>query len=169
MTFLLLAALAATNPEEAVLQTVDRFFEAYYARDAEAGAETITATASGRQVSIGEDAEPTGISAPIDVASFVAAWSDLPTKNAELYWEPKVQVTEGLAQVFAPYVIEVDRRIVHCGFDAFTLIEVEGTWKIDTIQFTAEPTGCARLGYDPLREDLRPASLRPVLSGEKPK
>jgi hypothetical protein len=164
---LLIAAALIDPPEEAVLETIDRFFEAYYARDAEAGAETITAAASGRQVSIGEEGEPNGISAPIDVAGFVARWADLPTRNAELYWEPKVQVSEGLAQVFAPYVIEADGKLVHCGVDAFTLVEIEGAWQIDSIQFTAEPSGCSRLGYDPNRDDLRPASLRGYLTGRE--
>jgi hypothetical protein len=158
-------AFSAPPSEEAVLDVVDRFFEAYHARDAETGLGLITDEAVGRQVVMAEGGRPIGLSPPIDIAAFVRRWAELETRNAELYWEPKVELTEGLAQVFAPYVLEVDGKLVHCGVDAFTLVESSGEWRIEAIQFTAEPTGCERLGYDPNRDDLRPLSLVQHLSG----
>ena len=68
----------------------------------------------------------------------------------ERMWQPVVQVHGPIATVWAPYDIHRNRQFVHCGVDAFTLIRSSAGWKIATVAFTAEPTGCAPSPLGPL-------------------
>jgi len=65
--------------------------------------------------------------------------------------EPVVQVHGPIATVWAPYDIHRNRQFVHCGVDAFTPIRTTAGWKIATVVYTAEPTGCAPSPLGPLR------------------
>jgi len=68
----------------------------------------------------------------------------------ERMWEPVVQVHGPIATLWAPYDIHRNRQFVHCGVDAFTLIRTATGWKIATVAYTAEPTGCAPSPLGPL-------------------
>jgi hypothetical protein len=68
----------------------------------------------------------------------------------ERMWEPVVQVHGPIATLWAPYDIHRNRQFVHCGVDAFTLIRTTTGWKIATVVYTAEPTGCAPSPLGPL-------------------
>lgn len=164
LTLLAATALLQTSDEEAVLQTVDRFFEAYYDRSAAGVKATLAQGALGHGLIV--DGESRGITAPIDMHQWADNLKTLTTRNNELYWEPQVEIRAGvLAQFWAPYVIEIDGVVTHCGIDAFTLVKVDEEWKLSSLQFTMEPGGCASLGYSMGRSDLRPASLVEHLEG----
>jgi len=53
-----------------------------------------------------------------------------------------VQVRGNLAQVWTEYDFHLDGKFTHCGIDAFTLVRVNGDWKIAGTSYTVEPTGC---------------------------
>ncbi|GGY40698.1 hypothetical protein [Parvularcula lutaonensis] len=163
----MLAATAMLQPsdEEAVLQTVDRFFEAYYDRNVAGVKATLAQGALGHGLVVNGDSR--GITAPLDMHQWAESLKTLTTRNNELYWEPKVEIRAGsLAQFWAPYVIEVDGVLTHCGIDAFTLVKAQDEWKLSSLQFTMEPRGCDELGYDIRREGMRPASLVEHLEGK---
>jgi hypothetical protein len=67
-------------------------------------------------------------------------------------WDPTVLIHEHLAVVWTPYDIYVDGEFLHCGVDAFTLLETEAGWRIATIAFTMEPTGCEPSPLGPIAE-----------------
>jgi hypothetical protein len=68
----------------------------------------------------------------------------------ERMWNPVVQVHGPIATVWAPYDIHRNRQFVHCGVDAFTLLRTPTGWKIASVAYTAEPTGCAPSPLGPL-------------------
>ena len=68
----------------------------------------------------------------------------------ERLWQPTVLVHGPLAVVWAPYDIHRNRQFVHCGVDAFTLMRSPTGWKVTTVSYTAEPTGCAPSPLGPL-------------------
>lgn len=60
----------------------------------------------------------------------------------EDYWKPTILIEDRLAVLMAPYSMHADGKPVHCGTDVFNLARIDGSWKIVSIQFTADPKGC---------------------------
>jgi hypothetical protein len=60
----------------------------------------------------------------------------------ERYWNPKVEVRGDLAQVWAPYELRDNGKVVHCGIDAFDLVKIGGAWRVGNLMFTMEPDAC---------------------------
>jgi len=60
-------------------------------------------------------------------------------------FDAEVQVQGPLAVVWMPYDLYVDGEWSHCGVDAFTLLNVEGTWRIAVIAWSVEqPPDCRK-------------------------
>jgi hypothetical protein len=56
--------------------------------------------------------------------------------------QPKVLVRGGIAQVWGEYEFLRDGKFGHCGIDSFSLFKTGEGWKIATIAYTAETSGC---------------------------
>jgi hypothetical protein len=65
-------------------------------------------------------------------------------KLTELYWDPRLNIHQGIATFWAPYSFDIDGKRSHCGVDLITLIKTEGTWKISFVSYTVEPDGCPK-------------------------
>lgn len=62
------------------------------------------------------------------------------------------QVSGPLAVVWMPYDLYVDGAWSHCGVDAFTLLQVDGRWRIASLVYSVEqPPACARHPEGPPR------------------
>jgi hypothetical protein len=58
-------------------------------------------------------------------------------------FDPEVRRTGNLATVWIPYDFHVNGAWSHCGVDTFTLVRVEGTWRIAGMAWTVEqPPAC---------------------------
>ncbi len=55
---------------------------------------------------------------------------------------PRVLVRGRVAQVWGEYEFLRDGKFSHCGVDAVSLFKTVEGWKIATIVYTAETTGC---------------------------
>ena len=142
-----LSAQAAQTARDSVIAAVNEFFRAMTTRD----------TAATNRVQFAD-----GVSYAVRAQgdSFVISrrgnegWTrQLATMRdtvVERMWQPVVQVHGPIATVWAPYDIHRNRQFVHCGVDAFTLIRSSAGWKIATVAYTAEPTGCAPSPLGPL-------------------
>jgi hypothetical protein len=76
-----------------------------------------------------------------EMASLVA---DPPQRFVERMWNPEVEIQGPLASVWAPYDFYRDGEFSHCGVDAFHLIQVDGTWRIESLVYnTLQPPDCA--------------------------
>lgn len=73
----------------------------------------------------------------------------------ERYWDPVVRVRGGLAQVWAPYELRDNGKVVHCGIDAFDVVFLDGTWRIASVLSTMEPEACGTM------MPASPADMRP--------
>lgn len=56
-----------------------------------------------------------------------------------------VLIQRDLAHVWADYTLDIDGKRLHCGVDSFGLVKVDGAWRINSLTWTAEPDGCARI------------------------
>jgi hypothetical protein len=79
----------------------------------------------------------------LSAAQFMAAVSrpDQPALDEPIR-NPVVQVDGDLASVWAEYQVRIDGKVSHCGFDAFHLARLAGTWKILNVSDTFRHTGC---------------------------
>jgi hypothetical protein len=68
--------------------------------------------------------------------------SDDPEPLLERMWDPIAMVHGPLAMVWTPYDFWVAGEWSHCGIDIFTLAETEDGWKVSSISYTTEVSGC---------------------------
>ena len=147
LVLLAAAPAAAQTPRDSVVATVNEFFRAMTARDTAALGRVqfpdgvqYAARVRGDSVAIGRGT----------FEAFAQQLAGMKDTYVERMWEPTVLVHGPLAVVWAPYDIHRNREFVHCGVDAFTLLRSLTGWKIATVSYTAEPTGCKPSPLGPL-------------------
>ncbi len=60
-------------------------------------------------------------------------------------FDPVIHVSGALAVLWLPYDLYLNGKWSHCGVDAFTLLRVEGRWRIATMAWSVEqPPACAK-------------------------
>jgi len=62
--------------------------------------------------------------------------------SLERMWEAKVMEHGLMAAVWTPYDFYRGGQFSHCGVNNFSLVKIEGKWKIAHIVFTLQRTGC---------------------------
>ncbi len=136
------ASVGAAPDREAILATVDAFFLALAAGDAD----TIKGLAGDRTLSVAIRADATTPPRYGDLSELVARIrGGAAAKVVEPYWSPTVMQRAGLAIVWAPYEVSAGGKLIHCGIDQFTLSRHADGWKIDAVAYTAEPDACGEL------------------------
>jgi hypothetical protein len=58
--------------------------------------------------------------------------------------DPQILVTRDFAHVWAPYTLDIDGKRIHCGVDSFGFIKTNGKWLLNSLAWTADPTGCPK-------------------------
>lgn len=152
LAILAIAAVPAQAQEaerDAVLAIVQEFFDTMTAADS-AGAGAIMLD-EGMSFGVREEADGLFLRGRSN-ADYIAGLAGRQERVVERMWDPTVLIHERLAVVWTPYDIYVDGQFLHCGVDAFTLLETEEGWKIATAAFTMEPTGCEPSPLGPLEE-----------------
>jgi hypothetical protein len=133
--------VAEADPVEraAVLAVVEGFFDALEDRDPDAARDLLLP--GGRFVSMRET-EAGMRMADQTHEDFVAQLGSIEVEMLERYWNPVVHIHRDIAMVWTPYDFFVDREFSHCGVDAFSLVRVDGRWRIATAVYTVETSGC---------------------------
>ena len=147
------SALAAQTPQPAsatrdsVIAAVNEFFRAMTARDT--AATNRVQFADGVSFAVRAQGDTFAISRRGN-DGWIRQLATMRDTVVERMWQPVVQVHGPIATVWAAYDIHRNRQFVHCGVDAFTLIRTTTGWKIATVAYTAEPTGCAPSPLGPI-------------------
>jgi hypothetical protein len=137
----------SATEEDAILASVDAFLLAVGNRDAAAlAALTVPdgttffqrSTASGPGA-VGHRANAQMFAPAADADPFI-----------ERYWSPTVMVRGGIAQVWAPYELRDNGKVVHCGIDAFDMVKLDGKWIVGNAMTSMEPDAC---------DEIKPPSL----------
>ena len=142
---LLAAALATTahaapasGPEQEVIGTVQRLFDAMAARDAAGILALLTPEA--RIAAIRPNQTMSQISGT-DFAARIAASKDA---LLERIWQPEVRMAGRIATLWAPYDFHIGTRLSHCGVDAVTLFATAEGWKVAAVSYSVvEVAQCA--------------------------
>ncbi len=135
------SALAQTKDDEnpadrnAILATVQKFFDTMEARDAKGAAEIFAEEGRFHSVRV------------IDGMKVVRTFSNrehlegLPYRKDDWHermWDPTVFIRGDIASVWTPYDFWVNGEWSHCGIDQVTLVRIEGVWRITGGAYTVE-------------------------------
>lgn len=143
LALLLLAAFspalhAASSEDTAVLAPVQALFDGMAHRDAAAIRAPLL---SGGSLTLMRDGKPVQMSFD-DFAARVAKPGI--TRIEERIHHPLVRIDHDLAVVWAPFDFLSDGKVDHCGTDLFSLVRLDGQWRIAAIADTGRKTCTAR-------------------------
>jgi hypothetical protein len=138
----------ANTERDAVLKTVQAFFDTMTAKDVD-GARRILQPQGRFHAMRMRDGKP-------DVRAFANEeyFADLQASKQQMrerIWNPEVRVHGLIATVTAPYDFWIDGKFSHCGVDAFDLIKTEDGWKLAGGVYTVE-SKCEPSPLGPLKQ-----------------
>lgn len=81
--------------------------------------------------------------------SFLTTLATTKVRFLERIWSPTVHITGTVAVVSAPYDFHIDGKFSHCGTDVLTLAKAQGRWRIASVVYTTQRTGCAQSPLGP--------------------
>ena len=141
-------AQSPATEQEAVLKTVQAFFDTMSAKDVD-GARKVLQEQGRFHAMRMRDGKP-------DVRAFSNEeyFADLQASKQQMrerIWNPEVRVHGLIASVRAPYDFWIDGKYSHCGVDQFDLIKTVDGWKLAGGVYTVEAT-CAPSPLGPLKQ-----------------
>lgn len=143
LVFLLLftgpVALADDTGEQAVLASVQQFFDALATHDVVKAKQVLVPEARAQSVRL------KGGTQLVRNRLFQEDFADWPTRKERLLermWNPQVKIHGAIATVWTPYDFHIDGRFSHCGIDAFDLLQTAEGWKIVNVLYTVETSDC---------------------------
>jgi hypothetical protein len=129
---------AASPEEQAVLAPVQALFNGMTDRDAAAISAPLL---PGGSLTLMRDGKAVQMSFE-DFAARVAKPGT--TRIEERIHHPLVRIDHDLAVVWAPFEFLSDGKVDHCGTDLFSLVRVDGQWRIAAIADTGRKTCAAQ-------------------------
>ena len=141
-------AQSPTAEQDAVLKTVQMFFDTMTAKDVEGARKVLQEQGRFHAMRI-RDGKP-------DVRAFSNEeyFADLQASKRtmrERMWNPEVRIHGPIASFWAPYDFWIDGKFSHCGVDQFDLIKTADGWKIAGGVYTLEDK-CAPSPLGPLKQ-----------------
>jgi hypothetical protein len=132
-------SLLAQSPEQEVVATVQRLFDAMRDRDTAAIRGTM---APGSQLVALRTRGDSVVAGTTTVDAFVTNFASGTEELLERMWDPEIRIDGPMATVWAPYDFHRGETFSHCGIDAFQLAQTKDGWKIVSIIYTVRRTGC---------------------------
>jgi hypothetical protein len=130
-------AFAQSSEEKEIVAAAQKVFDGMAAKDGAAIRSAMLPEA--RLYAVRDDRTPTSTAAD----AFAGQIANAPGALLERFTEtPKVMIRGRMAQVWAEYEFLRDGKFNHCGVDTFTLFKTADGWKVASISYTSETTGC---------------------------
>ena len=122
----------ASNP----LTSIDTFFEGFYLRDSLLIQSEVTVDTELFRAGNSEEKIP--FREAISMKKFIRMVTSRPEKLIweELQVEPVVYQDQNLAVVWMPFRFYLDQKVLHCGYNLFTLFWNGNTWLITQVSDT---------------------------------
>ncbi len=141
-------AVRAQEDRDAILATVQQFFDALAESNVAHGREAVML--DGQYFRIRETGDSVDVSRTPHTR-FLRNLEEGGNDFLERMWEPTVMQHGPMAVVWTPYDFHRGQEFSHCGVDVFNLIRTNEGWKISGIMYTVEPKGCAPSPLGPPR------------------
>ena len=136
------------DDREAVLKTVQMFFDTMTARDVEGARKILVPEGRFHAMDMRKPAiEPRSFTNE----EYIGRMLKSTRTNRERIWNPEVRVHGLIATVWAPYDFWTDGTFSHCGVDAFDLIKTADGWKMSGGAYTLEAK-CEPSPLGPLKQ-----------------
>ena len=127
------------NEKDKILETVNKFLLVLETGDTALAKEILVN--EGSNFSIREDGEFYKVRFT-DYKTLIENLPKIRGKYREVISDPKILIHKNIAVLWAKYNFFIDGKFSHCGVDSFSLIKIEGKWKIASIIYTVEKKGC---------------------------
>ncbi|MBL7858716.1 MAG: hypothetical protein JNM57_13595 [Cyclobacteriaceae bacterium] len=141
-----------STDKQAVLLTVQKFFDAMTAHDSLGASQVLLQ--DGNYWATRQEATGT-YSRMNTFKTFTERIQRDTTQLDESMWNPTVLIRQTIAMVWTPYQIKISNKLAHCGIDSFSLIKTSEGWKISHLIFTMEPNGCSEMKKYKIEDHLR--------------
>jgi len=129
-----------TADESAVLATMEQFFAAMTARDVDKMSSLVLPGVMTFSQAFTKDGPRPMRKAPLrDNLATIAKGGPVPRERMR---DPIVKVHLPIALIWTAYDFHTDDAFSHCGIDVVELMKVDGAWKITSLSWTAETSGC---------------------------
>jgi len=139
----------AAQERDAVMKTVQAFFDTMTASDVEGARQVLQPQGRFHAMSM-KDGKPE-VRAFSNEEYFAILQENAKQKRQERIWNPDVRINGLIATMIAPYDFWIDGKFSHCGVDAFDLIKTEQGWKIAGGVYTVE-SRCEPSPLGPLKQ-----------------
>ena len=133
---------AQSADERAVMEVVNRLFDAMRARDGAMAASVFHSDA--RLISTGIAPDGTPRLEVTGIESFVGAVGQEGDPWNEPIFDPEVRVDDNLASVWVFFRFYAGERFSHCGFNSFQLARTAEEWTIVSLADSRRTTECDR-------------------------
>ena len=140
----------AAQERDAVMKTVQAFFDTMTASDVEGARQVLQPQGRFHAMSM-KDGKPE-VRAFSNEEYFAILQENAKQKRQERIWNPDVRINGLIATMIAPYDFWIDGKPSHCGTDSFDLIKTEDGWKIAGGVYTLEST-CSPSPLGPLKQE----------------
>ena len=138
-------AFSQSADHQAVLTVVQRLFDGM--RAADSGMVRGTFASGVRFASV--NARATTATPPVPAAiefqpvdGWIKAIAGSNHRWDEQIYDVQIRVDDNMAQVWAPYTFYLDKKLSHCGIDAFELLKDATGWKITQLSDTRRRENC---------------------------
>ena len=130
-----ISLIAQPSERDAVLKTMQAFFDTMTARDVDGAREILQPQGRFHAMKM-KDGKP-------DVRAFANEeyFANLQASKQTMHeriWNAEVRINGLIATVTAPYDFWIDGKFSHCGVDSFDFIKTEKGWKIAGGVYTVE-------------------------------
>ena len=122
------ATVTGGSERQAVLGTVQGFFDFLATRDPELGAKVLLP--EGVFVTVRESNGKRRVGTFTNAQSIARMRDQTQQMREAFVGDPLVMVEGNVAMVWARYVFEIDGQLSHTGVDVFNLVRTEAGWKI---------------------------------------
>lgn len=122
--------------EQQVVAAVEKLFAAMRARDADALRALLHDDA--RLISV----RPTGEVSVRSKEDWIRTIAESAAVLDERMRDPEVRIDGNLATLWARYTFRRGGQLSHCGTNAFDYVRIGGEWRLMTVAFTTQTTGC---------------------------
>lgn len=141
MTLLVPVSIQAASP----VDTAQSLFDAMLKHDGESSKTLFTPEATMTSVHTDGKATVTPFS------KFLERIANSKDTLLERMWNPTVLEQGPLAVIWAKYDFHVNGKFHHCGVDTFNLVKTDAGWKIASVAWTSETSGCEASPLGPPR------------------
>ena len=137
IALLFLPLLAQASDEKEAIATVQKTFNAMAAHDTAMIRATMLPDA--RLYAVRDQGAPTSTTVDDFASQIASIKGDLLERFTS---RPSVSIRGRMAQVWGEYEFLRDGKFNHCGVDSVSLLKTAEGWKIATIVYTSETSGC---------------------------